>query len=112
MFFRYHRIINTMNQIPLDLNSKSMVDRRFQTSLSRRDYKMRQRQDYLEKIQSLNTIERSRQAVEDMKAAAMEYRDFCGGLVRNTMRTTARVNAVTKVLAAAKNAFNKAEADL
>ena len=111
MFFRYHRIMNAMNQIILDLNSKSIVDQRFQTSLSRRDYKMRQRQNYPEKTQDLNMIERLRQAAENMEVAAMEYRDFCRGMVGNTMRTTAWANAAIEALAAAKKAFKKAEAE-
>jgi hypothetical protein len=110
-FFRYHRIMNAMNQIILDLNSKSMMDRRFQSSLSRRHYKVRQRQDYPKKAQNLYTIERSTQAVENLKVAAMEYRDFCGGMVGNTMRTTGQANGAIKALAAAKKAFKKAEAD-
>ena len=103
--------MKVMNKIIIDLSSKSMMDRRLQSSLKRRDYKIRQRQAYPDKAQDLETIDLSRRAVENMKVAALEYGDFCGGMIGNTIRTVAQANATIRALAAATAAFQKTEAD-
>ena len=66
-----------MDDIIYELSAESLTNRKYQTSLVRRESEIRKRKGYSIKKHDLSTIARAKEAVNDMSDAAAAYRDFC-----------------------------------
>jgi hypothetical protein len=93
----------------MDLIIYDLTNPKLGPAFTDKKHNIKRRQPYPEKLQDLNTIERSKQMVVHLRTAAMEYHSICAELSQAELRTQAQVMLARKKLEAAKMTFVKVE---